>query len=178
MIEMAYFKQKLSDEQIELIKSMAKEGKLKGTEIYRKLKEENKIPQDITYQTIMHHARKVWKPKIKRRAVAEVEWIESVTDLCKSMTVWALKLSKEYDEAPEFQDVGASWQGKPIIITPKKDLRPEINRAYKNFVELLKTPTFKGTQVNILQQRLESSLTEILNERPDPGITVPHKREA
>lgn len=170
---MAYFKQKLSTEQIELIKSMAKEGNLKGTEIYKKLKEENKIPADVTYQTIAYHARKVWKPKNKRRAAAEVDFIDSVTDLCKSMSEWALTLTREYKDAEEYQAVGQSWKGKPIIITPKKDLRPAINQAYKNFVELLKTPTFKGTQVNILQQRLEASLTEVLNERPDPGITIP-----
>lgn len=167
-----------SKEQIEFIQQRTKEGKQYKT-IFREFKKTYDISkmtakEDSIYAKLCYWGRKIKPSKTKERI--QLNFIENVSDLCKFMTKWVTMLMGEYEKAQECVTVAHDVRGSPIIVTPKKDIRPEINRAYRNFVELLKTPAFQGTQVNILEQRMQMSLMEVLNERKSAAVVVPEQR--
>lgn len=150
---------KIPKEIQEHIKSLAKEG-YNYREITKNTNE--KFDINIPYSIVNYYGKKVRNPERKERI--EINFIESITDLCQNMSVWVNKLQKEYDNASDWEVVGEDYKGKPVAIQPKRDIRIEINRSYRNFVELLKTPIAQNSQVNILQQRMETALKEVMYE--------------
>lgn len=147
------YKTSLTPKCIELIQSNAKKG-MKYTKIFKQLKKRYK---NLTYQKVTYHAHKVVSTKQKQ--INEMGFIEDTRALCREMTSWAHELR---DYVRQYDD--------PVI---KSKFAFHMNIAYKNFVELLKTPAIQTTQVNILQQQLSKSLEGVLHKRTTKPIKIP-----
>jgi len=143
------FKGKINSECIQLIRNLTEKG-----ETYNSiLRECGKRGYKISYAVVRYHGHKLKKKK-------EIKFIESATQLCHRMTVWIEKMNKIMD----------SYEGEPTI---QSKFAFHINNAFKNFVDLLKTPQIQNTQVNILQQQLEHSLMGVIDERRKLPINIP-----
>jgi len=188
------YKLQLPKECVEFIKQKAKEG-MKFTQIERECKKHNWNP---TYAQVLYHAGKVYTPKQKQ--TIQLNFIESTTTLCQEMTTWVRGLKTEYDGlnpdtlADRLMDLR---ENSPQLLVgenadkilreeykvrmkilemqrgEKRSLRFALNQAFQNFVDLLKTPAIQSTQVNILQQQLQESLKDVLNEHTTAPIKIP-----
>jgi urease gamma subunit len=186
------FKTTISKDCIEFIKQQAKQG-INFTDIMKICKD--KFTPNPSYTQVVYHANKVYSQKKKR--TIELNFIESTTALCQEMTTWIRGLKKEYDELNPDELVGEIMKLKQVIIGTeeeiqqseeefklrmkilqfkrgdKSNLRYSLNKAFENFVNLLKTPAIQTTQVNILQQQLEQSLGDIIHDRTTSPIKIP-----
>jgi len=191
MVKMG-FESKLSEEQSKAIQDLAKSG-MKITKIEETLKREKKIPKEISYEAIRQHARKIIKPK--RVRTIEVAFIEDITGLCKNLTKLVLNFGVEFVnnqtditvlEKEILELVGKHRLTKRDMRVANfkktmhrarcyrlKDTKVALNKAFENFVNLLKVPIVQETQVNILYQHLEASLKRVLDGRPEDEIGIP-----
>jgi len=140
------YKSELSPECLELIRNLARKG-MRYTQILRECKKKN---FKISYAQVVYHAKKTEYSFVEKQHI-NLEFIQSTTELCKEMTFWLRKMIKQYD--------------KIKIVKNKSKFAYHINKVFENFVDLLKTPAIQKTQVNVLQQQLEQSLKDVIDER-------------
>lgn len=146
------FTRKITVECRREIEELARKG-MSYRAIHRELKK--KYPE-LKYDTTRYHAHKIYTPREKR--VIELNFIESSTALCQEMTSWVRRLREEYESHEEVSD--------------KSKFAYHLNKAFENFVNLLKTPAIQTTQVNILQQQLEQSLGDLIHERTSAPVKI------
>jgi len=155
----------LSIEQREAIHKLVQKG-FGGTEITKILKEEGIIPQDFKYATIQYRVRRMRTQTIgdKKRNKAEIQIINDLSTLTKTMTSWVNQLRKEYNSAESFEVIGDDRYGRPVAIQPKRDIRNSIDRNFGHFISLLKTPAMagKGTEVNIGLQNMQIAYDQVI----------------
>lgn len=148
----------------------------------------------VPYANVAYFVRSHLKTPVGRLDKVKENFILSVTDLCRSMSTWVEDLREEYHQLqPEelSEELLKSTQvtnkdTKEIIrlklrirdakMGEKDRLRYSLNSAYRNFVDLLKTPIMQSS-VNVNQEIVnfvkQFSGVKIIEE-PDADTIQPH----